>query len=90
MFAVYTLFEVSEASLEPPEYVLSHGVIGADESTCNFRGPTRRARAENLVGLGPAPPNAVHYTLDESRSAALAKRLLGGLSEPTCLSPALR
>lgn len=75
LFAVYTLLEPLEARLA--EYVLSHAVIGADETTWRLLKSDKKGKSKTWWVWVRRCPTAVHYTLDESRSAEVAKRLLG-------------
>ena len=78
--AMYSLLEPLDARLA--EHVLSQPVIGAVETTWKLLKGNKTSKGTSKqwwVWLRRAD-DAVHYTIDESRSAEVAKRLLGSYS----------
>lgn len=73
--AMYTLLEPLDARLA--EHVLSHPVIGADETTWKLLKGNKKGKSKRWWVWVRRADDAVHYTLDESRGADVAKRLLG-------------
>jgi transposase len=61
-----------------PEHILAHSVIGADETTWRVLDTKKKkGQSEKWWVWARQCENAVHYTIDPSRSGAVAKELLG-------------
>lgn len=57
--------------------VMSHPVLGVDETTWKLLKTKKKGKSKTWWVWARRANDAVHYTLDESRSAEVAKRLLG-------------
>ena len=73
--AMYTLLEPLDARLA--KHVLSHPVVGVDETSWRLLKTEKKGKSKTWWVWVRRCDTAVHYTLDESRSAEVAKRLLG-------------
>jgi len=74
LFAVYSLLAPVEPRLVA--HVLSQKVIGADETAWRLLKSETKGKSKTWWVWARRCDSAVHYTLDESRGADVAKRLL--------------
>lgn len=76
--ALYGLLEPAGERLA--RYVLAQPVIGADETRWRLLKSEQKGKSKTWWVWARCADNAVHYTLDPSRSAETAKALLGSYS----------